>query len=143
MAKNTGKEFENLTHEVFAALSATRSDVKVERNVFLPSQLTGDPRQIDVLLRSEVACLSMLTIIECRDYKKKLNVTYVDGLHSKLLEVAAHKAVFVTRRGFTKGAMRKAERLKITLCTPHQSSEDFAKRAGSGNLDSVISGISA
>jgi hypothetical protein len=117
MAKKTGKSFENLTKRIFELLSGNEAYTKVEENVFLDSP--DGPRQFDVIIRSKVATLDFLTVIECRDFSKNLNVTHVDGLHSKMSDVKADRAVLVARKGFSKTARQKAERLGITLCTAH------------------------
>lgn len=112
---NNGTQFETLTHKVFELLSANDSYSEVKHDVMLDSP--DGPRQFDVVIRSKVSSLDLLTVIECRDYKKNLSVTHVDGLHSKQLDVKANKAVLVARKGFSNGAKRKAKRLGITLCT--------------------------
>lgn len=115
MRKKDGKAFELLTKEIYENLSSNNAYTSVEHNVKLLGK--DGERQIDVLLRAEVAGLSILTIIECKDEKKNLDVTYIDALHSKMQDVNANKAVLVARKGFSKTAMQKAERLGITLCT--------------------------
>ena len=115
--KNTGKSFENLTHRVFELLSMDDAYAKVEQDVFIDSP--DGPRQFDVVIRSKVGSLNLLTVIECRDFAKNLNVTHIDGLHSKQCDVNANKAVLVARKGFSKTAKQKAERVGITLCTAH------------------------
>lgn len=70
---------------------------------------------MDDCIRSSVAGYYVLTIVECRDHKSRRNVTQVDGVHSKQLEVGAHKAVLVSRSGYSKTARQKASRLGISL----------------------------
>ena len=70
-----------------------------------------------MLIEANVAGLNLLTIIECRDYAKRLDITHVDALHSKMQDVNANKAVLISRKGFSKKAINKANRLGITLCT--------------------------
>ena len=75
MSKNTGKDFELLTFELYSGFTAKDPSISVEHDV----QLAGPdgPRQIDILIRSNIAGHELLTIIECRDYKRALNVTAV------------------------------------------------------------------
>ena len=86
----------------------------VEHDVQLPGE--DGPRQIDVLIRAKVASLNLLTIIECRDHTRRLDITDVDAIHSKMQDVRASKAVLVSRAGFSKKAQYKARRLGIALC---------------------------
>lgn len=115
--KNTGKVFEKLSHTVFSLLSRNDKYTSVEHDVDLESP--DGPRQFDVVIRSKVSGLDLLTVVECRDYNKNLSVTHVDGLHSKANDVNANKAVLVAKKGFSKTAKQKADRLGVTLCTAH------------------------
>lgn len=121
--KNTGKEFEGLTARVYEYLTAQEQYTQVERDVYLDSP--EGLRQFDVVLRSKVADLELVTVIECRDFKKNLTIAHVDGLYSKMLDVQANKAVLVARKGFSNKARKKAKRLGITLCTVHNLERDL------------------
>ncbi len=122
--KNTGKQFERLTRRIYELLAADEAYTSVEENVHLDSP--DGPRQVDVVVRSQVCGHDILTIVECRDYSKNLDVTHVDGLHSKMQGVGAHNAVLVARKGFSGGARKKARRLGISLCTAHDSERGLA-----------------
>ena len=113
---------EKLTAEIFSFLRNNPHYETVEHNVQLEGK--DGPRRIDVLVRGKVGPIDILTIIECKDYNKNVNVTRVDELHSKMQDVNAHKAVLVARKGFSKHAIRKAKRLGITLCTAHQEKKE-------------------
>ena len=122
--KNTGKEFEALTKTIFDILTSKEKHSNVELDVKLEG--VDGPRQIDVLVESKVAGIHVRTIVEARDYSKRLDITHVDGLHSKMMDVKAHKAVLISRLGFSKRAVSKAERLGITLCTLNNPNEELA-----------------
>ncbi len=121
MARNDGKEFEELLREIYSALTANDCYSTVEKNIQLPG--ADGPRQIDVLIRSEVAGMPLMTVIECRDFNKKLDVTAVDAFQSKLVDVGANKGVLVARKGFSGTAIHKAKRVGITLCTASNAHE--------------------
>lgn len=117
-----GTKFEELTAEIFEHLRKDQRFETVEHDVFLEGK--DGPRQIDVLLKGKVGPIDILTIVECKDYNKNVNVTAIDALHSKMQDVNAHKAVLVARKGFTKTAIRKAKRLGISLCTAHSAASE-------------------
>jgi hypothetical protein len=112
-----GTQFEHLALEVFAVLSREKEHEKVEHDINLEGP--DGPRQIDVLITGSVGPFEVKTIVECKDYNKNVNVTAIDALYSKLLDVNAQKAVLVARKGFSSGARKKAKRLGISLCTIH------------------------
>ncbi|MDG1709090.1 MAG: restriction endonuclease [Emcibacteraceae bacterium] len=121
--KKTGKKFEKLTQKVFELLSRNESYTTVEQNVIIKSQ--DGPRQFDVVIKSKVGSIDLLTVVECRDYNKALDITHIDGLYSKQQDVNANKAVLVARKGFSRSAKAKALRLGITLCTVHDMEGDL------------------
>ncbi len=111
------QKFEDLTATIYDLLS--KQGFKAEKNV----KLTGPDgnRQIDVLIEGKLGPIDVRTIIECKDYNVRVDVTKVDELHSKMRDVKAHVAILVSRKGFTKGAIQKAKRLGIKLNTVHLS----------------------
>ena len=119
VADKSGKSLETLTQKIFDLISKDDRYTTVEHNVLLDSP--DGKRQIDVLIRSKVSGLDLMTIVECRDYNKTISVEHVDGLASKRDDVLANKAVLVAKKGFSKTAKRKAKRLGITLCTAHDA----------------------
>lgn len=124
LVKNTGKDYESLTEKVYNLMTRNEAYTSVEKDVYLDSP--DGPRQFDVILRSNVAGMDLLTVIECRDYAKNLSVSNVDGLYSKAMDVNASKSVLVAKKGFSKTAYQKASRLGVELCTVRDINRDLA-----------------
>jgi hypothetical protein len=108
-----GEDFEALVEQIICLLASTEGVNTVERNVLVPGP--DGARQIDVLIRSQVGPFDLTTIIECKDTRRVVPVTVVDMVESKMRDINAHKAAVIARRGFSKGALRKAERCGISL----------------------------
>lgn len=119
---NKSTEFEKITAEIFNALRTNPNYEKVEHNVILSGK--DGPRQIDVLISAKVNNLDIRIIVECKDYNKNIGPGLIGELYSKMDDVRAHKAVLVTRKGFSKQSINKAKRLGITICTVHQAKSD-------------------
>jgi len=64
------RKFEQLTAEIFKALTARNEFESVSKNVKLPGP-DGD-QEIDVLITGKVGPFAVKTIVEYKDYKKKL-----------------------------------------------------------------------
>jgi len=111
---NTGKEYEKMVMTVYSTLCNEEIFSEVRHNVLLDGP--DGPRQIDVLVVHEHVKVKYTTIIECKDYRGKINVTHVDSFSSKLLDVKASKGILVCRNGFSKTAFQKAKRLGIEIC---------------------------
>lgn len=118
-----GLNFEQLVKDLFDHLSINEEFTSVEGpRVFLDGK--DGKREFDVILRSQVAGIEMLTVVECRDYSKKLDVTHIDGFLSKIEDVNANKGVMVSRKGFSKKAIRKAKRVGISLYIAQSQTTD-------------------
>lgn len=122
MKKKTGKKFEKLTESIFQKLVRHPEFERVEHNVLLEG--ADGKRQIDVLVRSETFGMNLTTVIECKDYNKKIPVSVVDGFHSKLMDVRANKGILISRKGFSSKTFSKAKRLGITLCTADETENE-------------------
>ncbi|HHF7348583.1 TPA: restriction endonuclease [Legionella feeleii] len=71
----------------------------------------GKLRQIDVLVREE----EITILIECRLHKKVQDVKWIEELIGRQLSLNATSIIGVSSSGFTKGALRKAEKFGINL----------------------------
>ena len=118
MTKESTK-FEELTAEVFSALRNDPKLESVEHNVSLIGE--DGPRQIDVVVRGKVGPVDILTVVECKDQKRKVDIGVVDAFHSKSRDVKAHKSVLVSRSGYSKKALEKGKRVGMSLCTLHDA----------------------
>lgn len=114
-SRKRGTEFEQLAKDLFELLSINDKYTTVEGpKVFLDGK--DGKREFDVVIRAVVADLNILTVVECRDWNKKIDMTHLDGFVSKMADVNANKGVIVSRKGFSKNAIKKAKRLGIVLC---------------------------
>jgi hypothetical protein len=101
-----GKQFEKVVaniHREFAGVA------NVTENEFIQGQ-SGQLRQIDVALRTLVVGYEVLVIVECKDYKRPVEIGKVDELIGKINDVGAAKGILVSDSGFTGGAVRRAKK---------------------------------
>jgi len=104
--------FQQLVHLIEHQLAPHEATV-TESKMFT-DQVTGKPREIDIVIETKVGAHSFVIGIECIDWKDKADVTWVEqiaGKHQDLIEV--NKTVAVARNGFTKPALTKATQRKI------------------------------
>jgi hypothetical protein len=89
----------------------------VRHNVRLPGK-SGQQRQIDVLVEDKVGQYDIRIVIDCKDYKKPVDVKGVEEFYGLYDDVGAHKGVLVCPAGFTKTAKVRAQQLQIDLYSP-------------------------
>lgn len=72
-------------------------------------------RQFDVTVRFKFGLHDYLTVIECKNYSKKIPVEKIDALATKARDVNANKAIIVSSSGYQAGCFDVANRHGIKL----------------------------
>lgn len=122
--KNDGAEFELLSKKILEVL-AINENCQITHNEKIETEF-GE-RQIDVLIKSKIAGMNIITIVECKDHKRKIDIQVIDAFNSKMTDVGAHKGVLISSSGFSKHALKKARKLGISACTIHNFDEELKK----------------
>ncbi len=110
---NDGKRYESLVAQLYRALTEgdKRTTVKVNDRIRGCDGL----RETDVAIRSKVGDYELLTIVECKDHKRKVDRPIIEAFCKKLEDVGASKGIVVSRSGFTKSAIQLANRSRIDV----------------------------
>lgn len=103
------KEFERFIYDAFR-----RQGLKVHRDVRIKGR-SGTRHQIDVFAEFRKAGLDFRVIIECKYLNKKVGLNIIREIDGLIDDVRAEKAVVVSRKGFTRGALRFASDKNIGL----------------------------
>jgi hypothetical protein len=104
-AMKAGKEYELIVAAIHRQFDDA-AEVKCDESII--GVESGIQRQIDVVVRNNIAGYDVLIIVECKDYKKSVDIGRVDELIGKMRDVKAQMAVLVSDSGFTEGAIRRA-----------------------------------
>ncbi len=97
------KRFEKAVFEIQKQLSPD-SDVKY--NDFIKGVDSQALRQIDISVRRHIAQYSILIVIECKDYKKSIDIKVVEEFAGLVKDVRANKGAIISSSGFTESALR-------------------------------------
>jgi hypothetical protein len=81
---------------------------KVTRNEKIKDRF-GHRREFDVVVRGTVGEYPILVVMECREWKKRLDVRHIEAFAAKASGVNANLAVVVAKMGFTKPALTVAK----------------------------------
>jgi Restriction endonuclease len=104
--------------ELIIATMHESEGVNVQRNVYLPvlESATKRTREIDVLLTKPVEGNSTYVVFECKNYKDIIDVPKIDEFFGKLHDIGipTQQGIFVSVRGFTSGALERAQKAGIT-----------------------------
>jgi hypothetical protein len=90
-------------------------DTDIQTNVTFQN-LSGNKREIDVYVRTKIQGIDFGIAFECKDYKRKVDVSVIDGFITKCGNIKQiNKGVIVSTSGFTKAAIQEANNHKIGL----------------------------
>ena len=87
----------------------------VRRNVMVPDKVTGQPRQVDVLIDVGVKGHSVSLLVDAKFYASRVDVRDVESVLALADAVSADKAIIVAANGWTEPAGRKAEHANLDL----------------------------
>ena len=116
-----GKSFENLVSWIHGCLA---DKAQVIPNHGIPDKDSGQVRQVDVAIYLTDEPYTMLTIVEVRDRVKPVDSSYIEEIGGKRESVRADAAVIVSKSGFTKPALEKAQTLNIRTLTYEEALQD-------------------
>ena len=98
------KQFEKLVQAIHAELAPAARVTHNERIV----GKSGAPNQCDVVIRAPVGQYEFFCIVECKDWKDKVDIEVVRAFKSKIEDVGAMKGAIVSAFGFTSEAQKFA-----------------------------------
>jgi len=107
-------EYEVLVQKVYQDLLREES-IRVFHLKEYPRRSSGLPIKIDVSFETEVAGARIVVLIECKHYRRQVDVGAIDEFFAKLQDVGAHKGIIVTTLGFQPGAEKAAEGRGIAI----------------------------
>lgn len=107
----TWKEYETKVLDYF---TNRFPDSKIERNIKMQGRLSKTAREIDILLTDTVFGCSMELVIECKNWRSKLDVADIGAFIDKLKDIGISKGIIISRHGYTESAHIRA-RSEINL----------------------------
>lgn len=121
MAKNTGKDYEKFVQSLYQAiLTSENMGFGSQKNIIVETnkKLVGNnniEREFDIYWEYELAGIIYKTVIECKDYNKKVSLEKIDALDSKIRDFPNLRGIFATKKGYQTGAEIKAKEKQIEL----------------------------
>lgn len=89
----------------------------------MTDKITGDEREVDVLISKEVSDYRINIALEVVDRKRKADSTWVEAMCKKHEALATNKLILVSRSGFFRPALKKAQFYGAEATTLLQASE--------------------
>lgn len=126
MPKRTN-EFQKIVLRIHQALAGI--GVAVEESVLVPEKNSNAQREVDVLVTTSIAGHQTRIAIECRDHGRDQDITWIDGLIGKYVNLGIEKVIAVSATNYSATASQKAAQHNIELLTLKDASEtDWATK---------------
>jgi hypothetical protein len=100
-------DFQRLVFLIKKVLAGTAATVTESK--FLTDLQTGDKREVDVCIETEVAGHPVVVCLECRDHQRLTSVEWVEQMIGKHRRLPTKALVLVSRSGFSKRARSVAK----------------------------------
>lgn len=116
MAENQNTEYELFAKEIYETLHKAEgiNTINVQHNIKLMGS-SGCEHQIDVYWEFEMVGITHRVAIECKNYTSNVSIGKIRDFHGVLSDVGGIQGIFVTKKGFQKGAKKYAENYGIKL----------------------------
>jgi hypothetical protein len=126
-------EFQRLVNYIESQLAPV--DAEVTESALLKDRVTGQDREVDILIEVDVGPRTLRVGIECTATGRPAGSTWVEGMHSKHLHLPIDKSVLVSRSGFSSPALEKAASWGIETLTFEEASDaSWVKRIAETRL---------
>lgn len=109
-----GRELEKLVEALENYLCLSNKSFTIECPAFVEDRITGDLREIDVLLTSGQGHHMQKTAFECKDWNRKVGVPEVEAFITKTKDLKINKSIIVSSNGFYSTAIEKAKFYNIS-----------------------------
>lgn len=107
-----GDAYRELVGTVMAALDPG-SAVKTEQWITGPDA----ERDMDVKVRGTLNGARHFVLVECKDHARPVGIGFVDGFESKIRDLKPDRAFMFSNWGFTRDALKKANRVGIEMAS--------------------------
>jgi hypothetical protein len=113
MPKRTN-EFQKL---VYYLKKHTIKNVTITESRELEDKLTGNKREVDIVVETNIGEHSILISFECIDRSRKADIAWVEQMYEKHRKLPTNLLVLISNLGFTKKALIYADKNNIKTST--------------------------
>lgn len=106
---NKGPIWQSYERSVRDLLAAMDVDAQVRHDVHVPGLRSGVLRQVDVFATGTIVGAQVKVAVECKRFSRPADISVVDHVVGKLLDIGADIGFLFSYAGFTTGAVTRAD----------------------------------
>lgn len=84
-------------------------------------------RDMDVEVRGTLNGVPHFILVECKDHARPIGIGIVDAFESKIRDLKPERAIVFSNSGFTRDALKKANRVGIEMASAMKANDDTVK----------------
>lgn len=105
------KDWEIYEEQIFEKLRKEFPNSNILKNQKIIGKYSKRSRQIDILVKSKIIGKELIVIVDCKKFKKKIDVKAVESFIGFTEDVGAHVGIMITNEGFTNSAYNRVENI--------------------------------
>ncbi len=84
-------------------------NINVNYDVRVPGRISGQLRQVDILVTETDEQNTKVTVIDCKNYKTKVDIKKVEEFIGMCEDIQANQGIIISALGFTTGAKKRIQ----------------------------------
>lgn len=113
--KNMPKSWKEYENQVFEEFRNRYPNQTIELDQKLKGRYSEAMRQVDVLIKTEIADSIQIGVFDCKMFNKKVDVKVIDSMVGFMDDLNANYGGIITCIGFSKAAEKRAKASNIKL----------------------------
>jgi hypothetical protein len=101
-------------------------EATVTESAELIDLVSGEKREVDVCIETQVANHRVIISLECRDHKRPQSIGWIEEMHAKHSRLPTNVLVLVSSSGFTKNALAAAQSYGIETIVSQDLTDERA-----------------
>lgn len=128
------RRWQDYEQEVYEALRVSYPDADIVRDAKILGRNSKKKRQVDVLIRSNVASFSITIAVEAKYLSRKINVKDVESFEGMMRDIGADHGLLITEAGFSQAAIDRARNGDLKLELDILSVDELKNYQGEGGI---------
>ena len=111
---------------IFLIQKHIAGEATVTESAELTDLVSGERREVDVCIETQVANHGVIISLECRDHGRPQTIGWIEEMHAKHSRLPTNVLVLVSSSGFTRNALAAAQSYGIETVVPEDLSDERA-----------------
>ena len=132
--RSARRRWQDYEQQVYAAFRDWYPDAEIIMDAKVNGRYSKTKRQVDVLIRADVAGFPITIAVEAKYLSRKINVKDVESFESMMRDIDVNQGLLITEAGFSRAAINRARHGDLKLELDILSLEELKQYQSSGGI---------